>query len=265
MFRILFIGDIVGSFGRYLVTKHVPLLRQKYALDFVIANGENVTHGKGIIRHHLETLLAAGIDVVTLGNHYDAKSEIKTYIHETPQLIRPLNIKQSFPGLGSDVFEVQGISLRITNLMGQAFMEKTNQSTLHNPFEVMETLLKEKPSTFHIVDFHAEATGEKHAFAYAFDGQLTAVLGTHTHVQTNDARILPLGTAYISDVGMTGAHEGILGVKKESVIAKMWKGTSSAFEPLDHGEGVLSAVLLECDEKMGNVTHIHSFQVKERR
>ncbi len=265
MFRILFIGDIVGSFGRYMVTKHVPLLREKYALDFVVANGENVTHGKGIIRHHFDALISAGIDVVTLGNHYDAKSEIKSFIHETPQLIRPLNIKQDFPGLGTDVFEVQGLTIRITNMMGQAFMEKTAQSTIHHPFEAMETLIKEKETTFHLVDFHAEATGEKHAFAYAFDGKVTAVLGTHTHVQTNDARILPLGTAYMTDVGMTGAHDGILGVKKEAVIAKMWKGTPGPFEPLDHGEGVLSGVLLECDEKIGRVTHIHSIQVKERR
>jgi metallophosphoesterase (TIGR00282 family) len=265
MFRILFIGDIVGSFGRHMVTKHVPLLREKYAIDFVIANGENVTHGKGIIRHHFDVLIQAGIDVVTLGNHYDAKSEIKSFIHETPQLIRPFNIKQEFPGLGSDVFEVQGLTIRVTNMMGQAFMEKTNQSTLHNPFERMEQLLKDKPTTFHIVDFHAEATGEKHAFAYAFDGQVTAVLGTHTHVQTSDARVLPQGTAYMTDVGMTGAHDGILGVKKEAVIGRMWKGTPGSFEPLDQGEGVLSAVVLECDEKMGRVNAIHALQVKEKR
>lgn len=265
MFRILFIGDIVGSFGRYMVTKHVPLLREKYAIDCVIANGENVTHGKGIIRHHFDSLIQAGIDVVTLGNHYDAKSEIKSFIHETPQLLRPYNIKQPFPGLGSDVFEFQGITIRVTNMMGQAFMEKSNQSTLHHPFDMMDQLLKERPTTFHIVDFHAEATGEKHAFAYAFDGQVTAVIGTHTHVQTSDARVLPQGTAYITDVGMTGAHDGILGVKKETVIAKMWKGIKGPFEPLDHGEGVLSAVIIECDEKIGRVHTIHSIQVKERR
>lgn len=255
--NILFIGDIVGSFGRQLLKKHLPSLQQKYDVTFTIANGENATHGKGIIQHHFEEIVASGVDVVTLGNHYDAKSEIRNFIGQTVSLIRPLNLKNPFPGAGTAVFDCDGISIRVSNFLGKAFMEKNGEETILNPFDAMAQLLqKEPPTLLHIVDFHAEATGEKYAFAYAFDGKVTAVLGTHTHVQTRDARILPSGTAYLTDVGMTGPHEGILGVKKEAVIARMWKNEKTAFEPLEHGQGVLSGAVISVDEKSGRAKQI---------
>lgn len=240
----LFIGDIVGSYGRLMVAKHLPRLKQELNLDLVIANAENASHGKGLIRKHFEELLASGIDVMTLGNHYNAKSEIRSYLDQTVSLVRPYNLKHSYPGVGSLVIKVLDYKVRVTNLLGQAFMNEE----VHNPFDSLQTILQSpEPCDFHIVDFHAEATGEKYALGYAFAGKVNAVFGTHTHVQTNDLRILPPQTIYISDVGMTGPNQGILGVKKENIIQRLWKQEKTVYELADDGESVLSAVYIETD------------------
>ncbi|MBM3909495.1 MAG: TIGR00282 family metallophosphoesterase [Firmicutes bacterium] len=238
----LFIGDIVGSFGRLMVAKHLPKLKESLGLDFVIANAENASHGKGLMRKHYEELLASGIDVMTLGNHYNAKGEIRDYLDQTVSLVRPLNLKHPYPGVGTLVLKVQDQTIRVTNILGQAFMNEE----VHNPFDALQNVIeKEPPTNLHVVDFHAEATGEKYAMGYAFSGKITALFGTHTHVQTNDLRLLDQTTLFISDVGMTGPYNGILGVKKENIIQRLWKQEKTVYELAEDGETVLSAIFVE--------------------
>ncbi len=251
--RILVIGDIVGSFGRMMVNKQLAKIKKDQHIDFVIANAENATHGKGLIRKHFEELLHIGIDVMTLGNHYQAQGAIRDYIGDTVSLIRPANLKKPFPGVGTAVYQQAGVSIRVTNLLGQAFMTEE----VHNPFDTLDDILKKlEPTDIHIVDFHAEATGEKYAMGYAFDGKVTAVVGTHTHVQTADARLLTQGTAYITDIGMTGPNQGILGVKKETIIARLWKQEKQVFELADDGEVQLNAVIITIDLQTKKPTNI---------
>ena len=222
--RILFFGDIVGKNGRNAIKRNLGLLKSKFRADLVIANGENATHGKGLIENHYNELIEAGIDIITLGNHYLSKSEITEYIQHANRLVRPLNIKSDIGGYGSVVIDIDDISIRVTNVLGQVFLHEE----VENPF-----------------DFHAEATGEKQALAWAFDGKVSAVLGTHTHVQTNDNRILENGTGYISDVGMCGPYNGVLGVKKEAVIARSWHGEKVRFETDDFDESIINAVIMD--------------------
>ena len=258
--KILFIGDIVGKVGRRMIREKLPYFVKKYEIDFVIANGENTTHGKGLMRHHYEELIDAGIDVVTLGNHYDSKNEIIRYIDNADRLVRPLNLRHEFPGEGTALFDIDGVTIRVTNILGSAFMHEE----VNSPYLSMLQLLEEsEPANIHIVDFHAEATGEKLSFAYAFDGKVSAVLGTHTHVQTNDAKILPNGTAFISDVGMTGYAEGILGFEKDSVVKKIMYGEQSKFQLPDDGRGLLSAVVMDIDEISGTCSQIFTIYYLE--
>ena len=246
--KILFLGDIVGKVGRRTITNNLERIIKKYQVDFVIANGENATHGKGLNRNHYFELLDAGVDVITLGNHYMSKSDILRYIDGVDRLVRPLNLLKEFPGEGSVVFEVNGVSVRVTNVMGSAFMGED----VNSPYYSVITLLsEEEPATIHIIDFHAEATGEKQAFAFALDGKVSAVLGTHTHVQTNDAHILPKGTAFISDVGMTGYADGVLGSTSETVVNKLIYGQQSKFQVPDEGRGIFSAVVIDVDDITG--------------
>ncbi len=243
--NILFIGDIVGKLGRNVTGYMIEKITSNRPIDFIIANGENVTHGKGINEDHLKELLECGIDVVTLGNHYAAKKEIFNFIDQYDCLLRPSNLHESIPGTGTNIFDCNGVKIRVTNLLGKAFMN----GVIENPFDNIQDILNyEEKADIHIVDFHGEATGEKYALAYAFDGQISAVLGTHTHVQTRDYRILDKGTAYISDVGMCGSYDSILGTKKEEVITKSWTGLPVIFEQVEHGDCLFSAVLLEFDD-----------------
>ena len=258
--KILFIGDIVGRIGRRMVKEKLPYFVDKYKIDFVIANGENATHGKGLIKHHYDELIDAGVDVVTLGNHYDSKNEITRYIDRVDRLIRPINLLKEYPGEGTALFDIDGVTIRVTNVMGSAFMNEE----VNNPYlATLELLEHAEPATIHIIDFHAEATGEKKSYAYAFDGKVTAVLGTHTHVQTNDAQILEKGTAFISDVGMTGFKDGILGFEKDSVIRKNMYGEKTRFTPPDDGPGLFNAVVLDVDELTGLANDIFSINFEE--
>ena len=237
-----------GKIGRRMIKENLSRLVEKYEIDFVIANGENASHGKGLLKNQYEELIDAGVDVITLGNHYNSKKEIANYIDRVDRIVRPLNLINSFPGEGSVVFDLDGISVRVTNLLGSAFMNEN----VDNPYKsVMEIIENEEPCNIHIVDFHAEATGEKQCLGYALDGKVSAVLGTHTHVQTHDAKILPQGTAFISDVGMTGYADGVLGCTKETVVSKIIFGQMSKFETPDTGRGILSAVVLDIDEITG--------------
>ena len=248
--KILFIGDIVGKIGRRMVRDHLPDLIEKYQIDFVIANGENVTHGKGLIKHHYEELLEYGVDVITLGNHYDNKDEIRRYIDNADRLIRPLNLAHDYPGDGSAVYDVDGISIRVTNLLGTAMMPEQ----VNNPYYALIDLLSDpdaEPATIHIVDFHAEATGEKTCMANALKGKVSAVIGTHTHVQTRDYRV------------MNGVA---LGFEKDSVTEKIIYGHKGSFKIPDKGPGLLSAVVIDIDDNTGvsnNIFPIYLVDEKE--
>ena len=250
-----------GKVGRRMLKERIPYYVNKYEIDFVIANGENATHGKGLNRNHYFELLDAGVDVITLGNHYMSKSEILRYINNVDRLVRPCNLLKEFPGEGSVVFDVNGVSVRVTNLLGSAFMDEEVNSPYYS---LLNILSEEEPATIHIVDFHAEATGEKQAFAFALDGKVSAVLGTHTHVQTNDAHILPNGTAFISDVGMTGFADGVLGCTSETVVGKLIYGKQTKFQVPDEGRGIFSAVVIDVDEMTGLANQIFPIYYLEK-
>ncbi len=258
--KILFIGDIVGRIGRRMIQEKLPYFVNKYEIDFVIANGENATHGKGLIKSHYEQLIDAGVDVITLGNHYNSKNEITRYLDRVDRLVRPINLRNEFPGEGSALFDIDGVTIRVTNILGSAFINEEVNSPYLSMLELLETA---EPSNIHIVDFHGEATGEKQSFAYTFDCRVSAVLGTHTHVQTNDYQILEKGTAFISDVGMTGFKDGILGFEKNSVIKKNMYGQMSRFEPPEEGKGLLSAVVIDIDEITGLARDIFNIYYQE--
>ena len=233
---------------------------EKYQVDFVIANGENATHGKGLIRHHYDELIDNGIDCITLGNHYNSKNELSRYIDNVDRLIRPVNLAHDFGGEGSIEYDVDGIKVRVTNVLGTAFMNEEVTS----PYYTLLDIIEHNDAPIHIVDLHAEATGEKYSIAYALDGKVSAVLGTHTHIQTADAKILPNGTGYISDVGMTGFNEGILGFDKDTIIAKNIFNQHSKFETPKDGKGILSAVLLKIDEISGKCLQITPIYFEEK-
>jgi metallophosphoesterase (TIGR00282 family) len=251
--KILFIGDVVGRVGRRMLKERIPYYVEKYDIDFVIANGENASHGKGLTRNQYFELIDAGVDAVTLGNHYMSKSDILRYINQVDRLVRPYNLLREFPGEGSVVFEVNNVSVRVTNILGSAFM---NEEVNAPYYSILNLLAEEEPATIHIIDFHAEATGEKQSLAFALDGKVSAILGTHTPVQTNDAHVLPNGTAFISDVGMTGFADGVLGCTKETVVEKIIYGKQSKFQTPDEGRGVFSAVVIDIDDITGLANQI---------
>ena len=253
---------MVGRVGRRLLKERIPYYVDKYEIDFVIANGENASHGKGLTRNQYFELLDAGVDAITLGNHYMSKSEILRYINQVDRLIRPYNLLKEFPGEGSVVFEVNGVSIRVTNLLGSAFMNEEVNAPYYSVLNLLSD--EEEPATIHIVDFHAEATGEKQSLAFALDGKVSAVLGTHTHVQTCDAHVLPKGTAFISDVGMTGFADGVLGSTADTVVNKIIYGQQSKFQVPDDGRGVFSAVVLDIDDITGLANQIFPIYYLEK-
>ena len=244
---------MVGRVCRRMLKERIPYYVEKYDIDFVIANGENASHGKGLTRNQYFELIDAGVDAVTLGNHYMSKSDILRYINQVDRLVRPYNLLKEFPGEGSVVFEVNDVSVRVTNILGSAFM---NEEVNAPYYSILNLLAEEEPATIHIIDFHAEATGEKQSLAFALDGKVSAILGTHTHVQTNDAHVLPNGTAFISDVGMTGFADGVLGCTKETVVEKIIYGKQSKFQTPDEGRGVFSAVVIDIDDITGLANQI---------
>lgn len=257
--RILFFGDIVGKVGRSAIKHYLSKLIDKYQIDFVIANGENVTHGKGLIEKHYNELLSYGVDAITLGNHYYSKNRIAEYIDDADCLIRPLNVEKNIGGLGSRVFEVNGVLIRVTNLLGVSFMKEE----VIQPYLSLKELMEETKDedSIHIVDYHGEATGEKICFGYVFDGQVSAIVGTHTHVQTSDAHILENGTGYISDVGMCGAYNGVLGFERNSVINKTVFGNEARFELKDQDQELINAVVIDVDEVSKKCKEIFSIKL----
>ena len=249
--RILFFGDIVGKVGRDAVHLSLPKLVKKYGVDFVIANGENASHGKGLTESNYHFLIESGVDCVTLGNHYHSKSQIDYYIDDADYLVRPINLKNYALGEGSAVFTVNGMDVRVTNVMGQAFMNEE----VEDPIKTMEEFLETTKPCIHIVDVHADSTSEKAIFGHFFDGRVTAVLGTHTHVATNDCHILEGGTAFQSDVGMCGDPDGVIGFEKESVTNRIVYG-EGRFELNDKARMMINAVLIDVDELTYKATAI---------
>ncbi len=212
--RILFVGDLVGSVGRRTLIECLPLLRERYDPTFVVVNGENVAGGLGITPKAADELLKAGVDAITLGNHAYHRREIYPYLDEQPRIVRPFNYLRGQPGRGVCVVEKGGLRLGVVNLSGNLFL-KAGRSA----FTEIDPAIRELGEVDHIlVDMHAEATSEKIALGWLLDGKVTAVVGTHTHVPTADARVLPGGTAYITDVGMTGPRGGVIGVKREQAV-----------------------------------------------
>ncbi len=216
--KILFIGDIVGGIGRRTLISLLPALREQHTVDFVIVNGENVAGGIGITPKSADDMFAAGVDVITLGNHTYRHREIYPYLDAHDRILRPVNFLKSQPGHGSCVCEKDGVRLGVVSVSGNLFMNAGRPAFS----EVDAALYALKGKTDHIlVDMHAEATSEKVGMGWHLDGRVTAVVGTHTHVPTADARVLPGGTAYITDVGMTGPRGGVIGVKREQALAAM--------------------------------------------
>ena len=238
---ILFIGDVVASAGRRTLKALVPTLREELGLDWVVANGENAAGGIGITPKHADELFAAGVDVITLGNHTYRHREVWPYLDEERRIIRPANFLPSQPGRGTCVVERDGRSLGVVNLSGNLFMQAGSPA-----FVTIEEALREVAGAEHVlVDMHAEATSEKVALGWHLDGRVTAVVGTHTHVPTADARVLPGGTAYITDVGMTGARGGVIGVKREQSISVMRTHMPMRYDSSDE-DPWLNAVFIRC-------------------
>jgi metallophosphoesterase (TIGR00282 family) len=250
--RILFIGDIVGKTGRMAVKSLLPLIVNKYKVDLIIANGENAAGGFGITEKVASELFGYGIHILTSGNHIWDKKESIPYIGREGRIIRPLNYPPGVPGSGSIIFTVREKRVGVINLSGRVFM-----SNIDCPFRTglseIERLKKE--TDIIIIDFHAEATSEKVAFGYYVDGLVSAVIGTHTHVQTADEKILPKGTAYITDVGMTGPADSVIGIEKEQIIERFLLQMPMKFETA-RGGGILSAVVIEIEDDSGRATAI---------
>ena len=250
--RILFIGDIVGRPGRDLVRTGLRALVDLHSVDIVIANAENAAAGFGITREIGDQLLGWGIDVMTSGNHIWDKKEALDYIGAEPRLIRPANFPAA-PGNGSYVGRTRsGQSVGVINVMGRVFM-----ANLDDPFAVVQReidAIRQRARVI-FVDFHAEATSEKIAMGWHLDGKVTAVVGTHTHVQTADERVLPKGTAYLTDAGMTGPHDSIIGVEVEPSLNRFLTGLPSRFE-VATGNPRLNGVMIDADEKTGLATDI---------
>jgi hypothetical protein len=256
--KVLVIGDIMGEPGRRAVARMVPRLVAQRRIDVVIGNGENVAGGFGITPELAEELFGMGLSVITTGNHAWDKKEVLDYFPRESRLLRPANYPAGVPGSGSAIVETDGGErLAVIQLMGRAYMP-----TIDCPFQVakreLARLKQETPAV--IVDMHAEATSEKMAMGYFLDGDVTAVVGTHTHVQTADDQILPKGTAYITDIGMTGPLHSVIGVKKELAIEKFLTGMPRRFE-VASGPSVFCAVLLELDARLGKAIGFERLRV----
>lgn len=246
--RILALGDVMGKGGRRAVIALTPGLRAEYEVDYVIANGENAAAGRGTTEKIARALLEAGVDVITGGNHTWAMRDFRETLQSELPVLRPANYPEGAPGSGvwSDG------SLTVMNLIGRAFMEP-----LDDPFAKVDALLEELADGQRVVvDFHAEATSEKQAFAWHLDGRVAAVFGTHTHVPTADARLLPKGTAFITDLGMCGARDSIIGTEPEAVLTKFRSGLPARLPPQEEGVMLVNGALITIDDKTGQASGI---------
>lgn len=260
MMKILFIGDVVGSPGRNMVREYLPKLKEKYRPSVTVINGENAAAGKGITEKIYKDFLSWGAQVVTLGNHAWNKREIFDFIDDAKYLIRPANFPIDNPGYGLTFININGIEVAIINLQGRTFMQ-----AIDDPFLKADELIAEaqKRTKIIFIDFHAEVTSEKQAFAWYVDGRVSAVVGTHTHTQTADERILPDGTGFITDVGMTGPYDAILGVEKETIIKRFITNLPGRFEVEKNGRTQLNGFVVTIDENTGKTTKVQRILIND--
>jgi 2',3'-cyclic-nucleotide 2'-phosphodiesterase len=248
--KLLFVGDVVGGIGRRTLAEVLPGLRDRHRPDFVVVNGENAAGGLGITRKTARELFDQGVDAITLGNHAYRHREVYGYLDQEPRIVRPANFPKGSPGKGHTVVEANGMRLGVVNLSGLVFLE-----AVRSPFAEVDALLAElrDKSDAVLVDMHAEATSEKVAMGWHVDGRVLACVGTHTHIPTADARVLPGGTAYVTDVGMTGPRGGVIGVKREQALERFLTLTQVRFETSDE-DPWLNGVLVEGDGNGGAVS-----------
>jgi metallophosphoesterase (TIGR00282 family) len=258
--KVLLIGDIIGRPGRNLLSTHLPSLLQRHNLDFVIANAENIAHGFGVTPDTADELLRIGVDVLTSGNHIWDKREILEYIDGENRLLRPANYAEINPGRGFTILHSKsGKKVGVVNLQGRVFMGPSD-----DPFsigmKIVEKIHKETPIIF--VDIHAEASSEKQAMGWFLDGKVTAVFGTHTHVPTADHRVLPGGTAYVTDIGMTGPYDSVIGIDKDQIIQKFLDQMPTRFQVAKENP-ILQAILVEVDPATGHALSVQRITEKE--
>jgi metallophosphoesterase (TIGR00282 family) len=255
--KILFLGDVMGRAGRTAITDHLPRLRKEWALDFVVVNGENATSGMGLSGPHAELIFAAGADVVTLGDHAFDQKDMLTYIDKEPRILRPLNFSKKAPGVGARVFEAtRGRKVLVAQVLGQVFMKRP----FDDPFSALDATLRQYPIGGQVqaslVDIHCEATSEKMATGHFCDGRASIVVGTHTHVPTADAMILPRGTAYLSDAGMCGDYNSVIGMDKEEPLRRFITGMPKARFTPAADIATLSGLYVETDDLTGKATRV---------
>lgn len=253
MINILFLGDVFGRPGRNIVKKHLHAYLKKFQIDICIANGENLASGRGITEKVAAELYNSGVDVLTSGNHLWDKKEGLAYIASESRIVKPLNYPERAFGNPCFVKDIPGKSkIAVLSLSGQAYMNPVN-----SPYDALEKILPELNVITHniIVDFHAEATAEKRALGLFYDGKVSAVIGTHTHIQTADEEILPQGTAYITDAGMTGPHHSVIGIKKEIIFEKTLSGMPIRYDVSNEGLQI-NGVFISLDEKSGKALQI---------
>jgi 2',3'-cyclic-nucleotide 2'-phosphodiesterase len=256
--RILFLADVFGAAGRRAVEQRLLALREELGVGFCVVNGENAADGRGLTPKLADKLLAAGADVVTLGNHVWARDELRSYLDQSERVIRPANVASGSPGRALTVAPAaDGTPVAVVNLLGSLFLDVPR-----GPFEIVDELVEQASlrARVVVVDFHAEATSEKVALARWLDGRVTAVIGTHTHVQTSDARVQPGGTAAISDAGMTGPHDSVIGIEAELAIRRMRTGMPVRFRPAEGGVRIEGAVV-DCDGD-GRATAIEAVRIE---
>lgn len=249
--KILLIGDIYSEEGRSMVEKYVPKLREKYNLNFIIANGENIAHGNGITERYYHFLLDCGVNVVTMGNHTYGNSDIYNFIDDANNLIRPLNYPEGNPGKGYVTIKYNQTTITVFQVLARTFIN----GALDCPFKATDELLKNVKSDIYICDMHGEATSEKIAYGLDFDGKINIIVGTHTHVQTNDAHILPNGTMYMTDLGMCGALDGVIGEEPSGVIKKFRTGLAFRHNPMTKGKSQFCGLIVDIDEKTKKVNN----------
>lgn len=253
--NILALGDVVGSIGCNFLRRHLSAVKKLKGIDLVIANGENSADGNGLTPSSARHLFDSGVDVITSGNHSFRRRESYAFYDSCPALLRPANFPSSAPGKGFEVIDLGRIQIGVLNLIGVVYME-----SMESPFDAADRILSEGVPKITLVDFHAEATGEKRSLAYYLDGRVSALFGTHTHVQTADETILPKGTGYLSDLGMTGPIQSVLGVKPELVIQKMRTKMPVRFDLAD-GDCRMDGAVLSIDEKSGKTVSIERIQI----
>ncbi len=257
--KILIVGDVYSKLGRASLEEHIKRIKEEQTINFIIVNGENISHGKGMNYNHYKWLMSLGVNVITMGNHTWNNRQIYDYIDETNNVVRPYNYKDGLPGKGYVTVNYNGLKITVFQMIGRTFMDESN----YCPFLKTEELLNTVQSDIYICDFHAEATSEKIAYGHYFDGKVDIIFGTHTHVQTSDSRILPNGTAYITDVGMTGPLDGVIGTKKEIIISRFINNDKQLFQPQDTGRKQFCALIVEINDLTHKVTKVDRINVLE--